>query len=132
MIDIDSADQYLDRFTYSRNWSGKKRLIVSAGDDNQLDEILNEARDDYACQLALRNMVLSEAYNLHTVVLNLTAVITNLHDFAVHLGHDDASETTFGYSGGSDSAGVATTRNLSQELKNDLRRKFSDLVSYET
>merc|ERR1711992_235298 len=54
-INSESAGQYLGQFHYG-NWNDRRRLIIVRGDDDAVTRTLNEATNNYRCQLAVRNI----------------------------------------------------------------------------
>lgn len=60
-VTATSAQDYLGQFTYFRGWNSKRRLyIVKTRDDGRVDDVLDEATQEFRCQMAIRNMNLSE------------------------------------------------------------------------
>ena len=45
-----------------RNWNERRRLIIVRGDDDKVGRALSEATDNYRCELAVRNINLSEYF----------------------------------------------------------------------
>merc|ERR1712241_1453702 len=95
-INRESAGQYLGQFHY-RNWNDRRRLIIVRGDDDTIRRTLDEASDNYRCELAARN-------------INL-----------VLLGSSKATETQFLLNED------PRSQELSQELGEGLKSRFSDL-----
>ena len=53
------VDDFKVRF---RNWNERRRLIIVRGDDDKVGRALSEATDNYRCELAVRNINLSEYF----------------------------------------------------------------------
>jgi len=95
-VNRESAGQYLGQFHY-RNWNDRRRLIIVKGDEDAVRRTLDEATDNYRCELATRN-------------INL-----------ILLGTSTTTETKFLLNENS------RTQELSEELGEGLKSRYSNL-----